>query len=113
MKETALERWDRGRTLLLESLYKPDSRLRGCAYNQGCYDEMIALRDHVIDLVKDMQNPHLAKPEKAGDKNSLPPVKSFNGISVVLLRGALGKHYMKDWSEEHLNEWKEYVSTNT
>ena len=75
MKETALEKWDRGRTLLLESLYKPDSRLRGCAYNQGCYDEMIALRDHVIDLVKDMQNPHLAKPEKAGDKNSLPPVK--------------------------------------
>ena len=33
------EKWDRGRTLLLESLYKPDSKLRGCAYNQGCYDE--------------------------------------------------------------------------
>ena len=112
MKETALEKWDRGRTLLLESLYKPDSRLRGCAYNQGCYDEMIALRDHVIDLVKDMQNPHLAKPEKAGDKNSLPPVKSFNGISVVLLRGALGKTYMKDWSEEQVKEYEEWVSTN-
>ena len=52
MEETALEKWDRGRTLLLESLYKPDDRLRGCAYNQGCYDEMIALRDHVIDLIK-------------------------------------------------------------
>ena len=112
MKETALEKWDRGRTLLLESLYKPDSRLRGCAYNQGCYDEMIALRDHVIDLVKDMQNPHLAKPEKAGDKNSLPPAKSFNGISVVLLRGALGKTYMKDWSEEQVKEYEEWVSTN-
>ena len=29
MKETELERWDRGKTLLLESLYKPDSKLRG------------------------------------------------------------------------------------
>ena len=39
MSETALEKWDRGKTLLLESLFKPDSRLRGCAYNQNCYDE--------------------------------------------------------------------------
>ena len=31
MKETALERWDRGKTLLIESLFKPDSKLRGCA----------------------------------------------------------------------------------
>ena len=41
------------------------------------------------------------------------PVKSFNGISVYLLRGALGKHYMKDWSEEHKKEWEEYVSINS
>ena len=53
-----IEKWDRGKTLLLESLYKPDSKLRGCAYNQECYDEMIALRDHVIDLIKEMKNPH-------------------------------------------------------
>ena len=50
--ETALEKWDRGKTLLLESLYKPDSKLRGCAYNQGCYDEMMELRDSVIEYVK-------------------------------------------------------------
>jgi len=37
-----LEKWDRGRTLLLESLYKPDSKLRGCAYNQDCFDEIDA-----------------------------------------------------------------------
>ena len=50
-EETALEKWDRGKTLLLESLYKPDSKLRGCAYNQGCFDEMIRLRDSVIEYV--------------------------------------------------------------
>ena len=57
MKETAPEKWDRGKTLLLESLYKPDSRLRGCAYNQGCYDEMMELRDQVIEIIKDIPNP--------------------------------------------------------
>ena len=52
------EKWDRGKTLLLESLYKPDTKLRGCAYNQECYDEMISLRDQAIEYVKSLSNPH-------------------------------------------------------
>ena len=39
------------------------------------------------------------------------PVKSFNGISVVLLRGALGKHYMKGWTKEQIIEYEEYLKT--
>jgi len=50
---------------------------------------------------------------KPGDKNNLPPVKSINGISVVLLRGALGSTYMKDWSEEHIKEWEDYKSKSS
>ena len=41
------------------------------------------------------------------------PVKSFNGISVALLRGALGHHYMKDWTEEQIKEYKDWVSINS
>ena len=41
------------------------------------------------------------------------PVKSFNGISVALLRGALCPGYMKDWTEEQIKEYKDWVSTNT
>ena len=41
------------------------------------------------------------------------PVKSFNGISVYLLRGALGPHYMKDWTEDQIKEYKDWVSSNT
>ena len=110
-KETKSEKWERGKALFLESLYKPDHHLRGCAHNQKCHNELMEIREQVIELVKELDNPHLGKPEKAGDKNNLPPVKSFNGISVVLLRGALGKHYMKDWSEEHLKEWEEWKTT--
>ena len=110
--ETDFEKWDRGRTLFLESVHKPDNQLRACAHNQKCFNELMEIRDAVIDLVKDMPNPYAPK-LKPGDKNNLPPVKSFNGISVVLLRGALGKSYMKDWSEDQVAEYEEWVSTNT
>ena len=108
--ESKWEKWDRGKTLFIESLLKPDSALRGCAHNQKCFNELMEIRDGIVEYVKSMPNPH--KPKlKPGEKNDLPPVKSINGISVVLLGGALGKGYMKDWSEEHINEWKEYEKT--
>tara|TARA_R100001530_G_scaffold135407_1_gene112546 strand:+ start:33 stop:218 length:186 start_codon:yes stop_codon:yes gene_type:complete len=44
---------------------------------------------------------------KPGEENDIK-VKSFNGISVDLLRGALGSGYRKDWTEEQINEWKDY-----
>ena len=110
-KETKSEKWERGRALFLESLYKADNQLRGCSHNQKCYHELMEIREEVIGIVKSMNNPHAPK-LKPGDKNNLAPVKSFNGISVVLLRGALGKHYMKDWSEEQVKEYKDWVSSN-
>ena len=51
------ESWDRAKTLLLESLHKPDNALRSCAHNQHCYDDMIMLRDQVIEYVQGMTNP--------------------------------------------------------
>jgi len=97
MNETELEKWDRGRTLLLESLYKPDDRLRGCAYNQGCYDEMMALRDHVIELIKTMKNPHSPQIKiPFGKKNDHiePTITTPAGeISETLMSGALGDYY--------------------
>ena len=55
-EETAAEKWDRGRTLMLESLYKPDHKLRGCAHNQGCYDELMTIKDLVIEYVRTLEN---------------------------------------------------------
>ena len=106
--ETDFEKWDRGRTLFLESVHKPDNQLRACAHNQKCFNELMEIRDDIIEYVKAMPNPH----KKAGEKNDAQ-VKSFNGISVVLLRGSLGPNYMKDWSEEQVAEYKEWVSINS
>ena len=110
-EESKFEKWDRGKTLFLESVHKPDHQLRSCAHNQKCFNELMEIRDTVIDLVKDLPNPHAPK-LKPGDKNNLPPVKSFNGISVALLGGSLGHHYMKDWTKEQVAEYKDWVSNN-
>tara|TARA_B100000131_G_scaffold70664_1_gene67067 strand:- start:159 stop:503 length:345 start_codon:yes stop_codon:yes gene_type:complete len=103
--ESPAEKRDRARSLFLESLLKPDHALRGCAHNQKCYNELMEIRDEIVEYVKGMR---VLKP---GEKNDVE-VKSFNGISVTLLGGALGKHYMKDWTEEQVSEYKEWVSTN-
>ena len=107
-EETKKDKWDRGRTLFLESLLKPDHALRGCAHNQKCFNELMEIRDDIIEYVKGLPNPH----KKAGEKNNAQ-VKSFNGISVVLLRGSLGPNYMKDWSEEQIKEYKDWASINS
>ena len=107
-EESKFEKWDRGKTLFLESVHKPDNQLRSCAHNQKCYNELMVIRDMVIDLVKDIPNPHAPK-LKPGEKNN-ETVKSFNGISVTLLGGSLGHHYMKDWTEEQIKEYKDWVN---
>ena len=96
---TPLEKWDRARTLMLESLYKPDDRLRGCAYSQGCKDELMAIRDEVIEMGRDMPNPNILA---FGKKNNHvePTITTPNGeISETLMSGALGEHYMVDHRE--------------
>ena len=37
------------------------------------------------------------------------PVKSFNGISVYLLGGALGPHYMKYLTQDQIKEYTDWV----
>ncbi len=51
------EKWDRAKTLMLESLHKPDNQLRSCAHNQKCYNELLEIRDQVINMVQGMSNP--------------------------------------------------------
>ena len=54
---TSYEKWDRARTLMLESLHKPDNALRSCAHNQQCYYELMDIKDQVIEIVRRMRNP--------------------------------------------------------
>ena len=103
MSETKQEKWERGKTLFLESVYKPDSRLRGCADNQECYHELMEIRDQVIEMVREMPNPY-APPTKIpfGKKNDVvtPTVTTPAGeISETLMSGALGDYYDRQIGE--------------
>ena len=92
---TPLEKWDRARTLMLESLYKPDDRLRGCAHNQECFHELLEIRDEVLEIVRNMPNPH-SPPLAFGKKNNHvePTITTPHGeISETLMSGALGDYY--------------------
>ena len=51
------DKWDRAKSLLLESLHKPDNHLRSCAHNQKCYYELLDIRDQVLEMVQNMSNP--------------------------------------------------------
>jgi len=97
MTETKQDKWERGKGLMLESLHKPDDRLRGCAHNQECYHELLEIREQVIELVKDMPNPHAPQIKiPFGQKNDHvePTITTPNGeISETLMSGALGDYY--------------------
>lgn len=41
-----------GLTIFIESLHKPDVKLRGCAHNQGCYHELMEWRDEVLEFLE-------------------------------------------------------------
>ena len=42
-----------GLTLFEESVLKPDPKLRQCAINQGCYDELMQVREEVLAYLHD------------------------------------------------------------
>ena len=50
--ETYDEKWKRGLDLYIESVHKPDHALRGCAHNQKCYNELMAVREQVLEYLK-------------------------------------------------------------
>tara|TARA_B100000085_G_scaffold56547_1_gene49532 strand:- start:145 stop:489 length:345 start_codon:yes stop_codon:yes gene_type:complete len=56
--ESTYDKWERAKGLFIESLYKPDHELRGCAHNQKCFYELMAIRDEVVEIAREMVNPH-------------------------------------------------------
>jgi len=53
--ESNIDKWNRGLTLFEESILKPDSELRNCAYNQECFSELMQVRDTVLEYVKTLR----------------------------------------------------------
>ena len=50
-EESADQKWNRGLDLYIESVHKTDNQLRACAHNQKCYNELMAVRSHVLEYL--------------------------------------------------------------
>ena len=48
-KENQNQRWNRALDIFIESVLKPDPTLRGCAHNQKCYNELMWIRDDILE----------------------------------------------------------------
>ena len=45
------QKWNDALTIFTESVHKPDPRLRSCAHNQKCFEELMEIREHVINYL--------------------------------------------------------------
>ena len=55
VKETSTQKYKRALDLFTESVMKPDHDLRGCAHNQGCYKQLMEIREHVLEYLKTLK----------------------------------------------------------
>ncbi|ADO98018.1 hypothetical protein SSSM5_052 [Synechococcus phage S-SSM5] len=45
-------KFNRGLDLFIESVLKPDHKLRQCAHNQKCFNELMWVRDDVLEYLR-------------------------------------------------------------
>ena len=55
VEETPTEKYNRGLDIFIESVQKPDSQLRACAHNQKCYNELMEVRESVLEHLKTLR----------------------------------------------------------
>ena len=65
-EESSAIKYDRALSLFTESVMKPDHDLRGCAHNQGCYDQLMEIREHVLEYLKTLKEvTHHTNPDES------------------------------------------------
>ncbi len=53
--ESKDDKYNRGLDLFIESVLKPDSKLRQCAHNQKCYHELMYIRSYVLEYLQTLR----------------------------------------------------------
>ena len=69
--ESSAIKYDRALSLFTESVMKPDHDLRGCSHNQGCYNELMEIREHVLEYLKTLKEvTHHTNPDESDEIES-------------------------------------------
>ena len=56
LNESPTVKYQRALDLFTESVMKPDHDLRGCAYNQDCFNELMEIREHVLKYLSTLKS---------------------------------------------------------
>ena len=54
--ESPTIKYQRALDLFTESVMKPDHDLRGCAYNQDCFNELMEILEHVLKYLATLKS---------------------------------------------------------
>ena len=66
--ETPEEKYQRALDLFTESVLKPDHDLRSCSHNQKCFDELMEIREHVLQYLKTLKEvTHHTNPDESDE----------------------------------------------
>ena len=49
------QKWNDALTIFEESVHKPDTKLRSCAHNQECFNELMSVRQHVLEYLQTLR----------------------------------------------------------
>ena len=111
-EETPAIKYDRALSLFTESVLKPDHDLRGCAHNQGCYEQLMEIRQHVLDYLKTLKE--VTHHTNADESDELETQKLIETKKVYTEKEYWEGKVPDDQFETYLNKYGyEYTPTVT
>ena len=112
VKETSTQKYERALDLFTESVLKPDHDLRGCAHNQGCYEQLMEIRQHVLDYLKTLKE--VTHHTNADESDEIETEKLIETKRVYTEKEYWEGRVPDDQFEEYLNKYGyEYTPTVT
>ena len=102
-EETPAIKYDRALSLFTESVMKPDHDLRGCAHNQGCYEQLMEIRQHVLDYLKTLKE--VTHHTNADESDEIETEKLIETKRVYTEKEQWEGKVPDDQFEEYLNKY--------
>ena len=102
-EESPAIKYDRALSLFTESVLKPDHDLRGCAHNQGCYEQLMEIRQHVLDYLKTLKE--VTHHTNADESDEIETEKLIETKRVYTEKEYWEGKVPDDQFEEYLNKY--------
>ena len=97
-EETPAIKYDRALALFTESVLAPDHQLRGCAHNQGCFDELMEIREHVLEYLKTLREvTHHTNPDESDDLETAKLIEVKDRVAVDMIQAEVDMINKMPW----------------